>query len=123
MISKLKQALIEKSQLSRQAIERRRDVINKDYGPMSDDEAYGVMGHMNEIDVAKYLDSETLAKVRDLCSRIKNPLEKETKQKCVFRPSRPPIPVHAVQCGAKRRWLSHYKSSGRHGYSRADFSL
>jgi len=33
------------------------------------------------------------------------------------------IPIDVVHIGAKRRWLSHYKSSGRHGNSRAELSL
>lgn len=39
-------------------------------------------------------------------------------------PMKSPVnPVHVVQCGAKRRWLRHYKSGGRQKGGGAGFPL
>jgi hypothetical protein len=77
-----KQILVEELKITRQAIEQHRDKIKKKYGPMSDAEAYGVIGHLAGKDVSKLLglDSETLGRVRDICFRIQNP-EKESSLK------------------------------------------
>lgn len=69
-----KQTLAKELKISRQAVEQRRDKVKNKYGPMSDLEAYGVIGHIEKKDVAKLLglDSETLTRVRDICFRIQN---------------------------------------------------
>jgi len=43
--------------------------------------------------------------------------------RCAFRWSRPLNPVMLSSGWAKRRWLEHYKSSGRHGDRRSQLSL
>ena len=61
-----KQILANELKITRQAVEQRRTKIKKVYGPMSDLEAYGVIGQLNleKKDIAKLLglDSETLTR-------------------------------------------------------------
>ncbi|MGA7195126.1 MAG: Swt1 family HEPN domain-containing protein [Anaerolineales bacterium] len=82
-----KQILAKELNISRQAVEQRRDKIIVNYGPMSELEAYGVIGHTEKKDVAKLLglDSETLSRVRDICFRIQSDGSEKTTSKSVSK--------------------------------------
>jgi hypothetical protein len=62
----LKRVLIDKLSVTRQAVEARAKRTKKKYGPMSTEEAIGLIGHHEGLDVSKYLDSSQVEQVRQL---------------------------------------------------------
>lgn len=76
----LKKLLIKKLGLSRQSVEKKRDILKSEYGPMTDTEAYSAMCQINGINSTPYIDNETALRVREICSRIKYIKNDSTKQ-------------------------------------------
>jgi len=62
----LKRALINKLGVTRQAVEARAKRAKRKYGPMSTEEAIGLIAHLEGLDVSKYLDSSQVEQVRRL---------------------------------------------------------
>lgn len=74
MASTPRNLLAKELKISSQAISQRRIKIQTKYGPMTDMEAYGVIGHLANLDVAKLfsLESKELAQIRNICIQIQN---------------------------------------------------
>lgn len=87
-MNELKVEIIEKTRVSRQAIEARVKRIQQEYGPFSPEVAYGIVAQKAGIDVSKRIsDSSILAKIRQEMDRIAlletdNPL---TKSKTIIK--------------------------------------
>ena len=62
----LKHALIDKLGVTRQAVEGRARRAKKKCGPMSTEEAIGLIAHLEGLDISKYLDSSQVEQVRRL---------------------------------------------------------
>lgn len=62
----LKRALIDKLGVTRQAVEGRARRAKRKYGPMSTEEAIGLIAHLEGLDVSLYLDSSQVEQVRRL---------------------------------------------------------
>lgn len=62
----LKSALIDKLGVTRQAVEGRAKRLKRKYGPMSTEEAIGLVAHDQGLDVSKFLDSSMVERIRQL---------------------------------------------------------
>lgn len=63
---KLREALIRKLSVKRQAVWARANRMREKYGPMSLEEATALVAHDEELDVSQYMDPPELQRIRDL---------------------------------------------------------
>ncbi|MDH5607317.1 MAG: Swt1 family HEPN domain-containing protein [Candidatus Heimdallarchaeota archaeon] len=70
-VYKLKQAIIKKENITRQAVEGRAARLKNKYGPFSDEVAYGILAQKAGVDVASIIaEDQTLANIRTGLDRI-----------------------------------------------------
>ncbi len=70
MDSAIRRELFRRRPVSRQAMNQRAKRLKDDYGPMTTDEAMYVIAHQEHVDLAKHLNAEMVAHIRDLVDRI-----------------------------------------------------
>lgn len=63
---RLRTELLARLGCSPSALSQRADVIKKNYGPMSTEEAVYIIAHQNQFDLSKYVDLETVQRIRDI---------------------------------------------------------
>jgi len=66
---RVRRELLEKLNISRQALSQRAKRIKEKYGPMTTDEAVYVIAHQEHVDLSKYLPLGTIDRVRSLVPR------------------------------------------------------
>jgi hypothetical protein len=82
----MRTSLLEKLEISPQALSQRAGKIKGRYGPMSTEEATYVIAHMEGVDLSRYLDLTTLDRIRalvprDLSQKLTSKATKESKKK------------------------------------------
>jgi hypothetical protein len=65
----LRSELLKRLNCSRQALAQRVSKIRDKYGPMSFEDGTSIIAHNQGIDLSKYLDKDTVGRVRDILSR------------------------------------------------------
>jgi hypothetical protein len=65
----LKKELLAQLRISDQALSKRADKIQKNYGPMTSEEAKYVIAHLEGIDISKYLSLQIVDRIRALIPR------------------------------------------------------
>lgn len=66
---KLRAELLSDLKCSPQALSQRANVVKSKYGPMSTEEAVYVIAHQHGYDLSKYVDADTVTRVREILSR------------------------------------------------------
>lgn len=87
---KIKYALIEKTGISRQAIESRVKRHQNKYGPFSPEVAYGIVAQKAGIDVSKYITDQ------DILAIIRQELDRITQLDAEIPPARPKTIIKTV---------------------------